>query len=69
MNINDLAKLIKERRKTLEINQQEFCEISDISHHTLSDIESGKGNPTFSILNKIFDVLGLEMRIKIKGSE
>jgi len=69
MNINDLAKLIKERRKTLQINQQEFCEISDIAHHTLSDIESGKGNPTFVVLNKILDVLGLEMRIKIKGSE
>ncbi len=67
MNSKKLGKIIRERRKSLEINQQSFSELSEISHHTLSDIESGKGNPTFAVLTKILDILGLEIEIQVKN--
>jgi len=39
-----------------------------VSVHTLSDIESGKGNPSVKVLAAVLDALGLELLIKIKGS-
>jgi transcriptional regulator with XRE-family HTH domain len=31
--------------------------------HTLSDLESGKGNPTLEVLSRVCGVLGLEIRL------
>ncbi|MCK4654348.1 MAG: helix-turn-helix transcriptional regulator [Candidatus Cloacimonetes bacterium] len=69
MDQKELGKIIKDRRKSLNINQQSFSEISGIAHHTLSDIESGKGNPTFAVLMRILDVLGLDIKIEVKDNE
>ncbi|MBC8384203.1 MAG: helix-turn-helix domain-containing protein [Candidatus Cloacimonetes bacterium] len=68
MDQKNLGKIIKDRRKSLNINQKSFSEISGIAHHSLSDIESGKGNPTFLTLTKILDILGLKLSIKPKGT-
>ncbi|MCF7792926.1 MAG: helix-turn-helix domain-containing protein [Candidatus Cloacimonetes bacterium] len=69
MRIDELGKLIKQRRKILRINQQDLAEISEIALHTISDIESGKGNPTLLVINKLCEILGLELQIKVKGNE
>jgi len=69
MDQKKLGNILKERRKSLSINQKSFSEISGIAHHTLSDIESGKGNPTFQTLLKVLDILGLELQIETKGNE
>ena len=44
-------------------------EISEVALHTISDIESGKGNPTLQVMYRLCDVLGLELSIKVKGEE
>lgn len=67
MNVAKFGKIIKERRNILSINQQDLCEISEVALHTISDIESGKGNPTLQVMNKLLDVLGLVIVIDIKG--
>lgn len=69
MKIDEFGKLIKQRRKILSINQQDLAEISEIALHTISDIESGKGNPTLQVMCKLLDVLGLELAINVKGKE
>ena len=66
MTPKKLGNIIKKRRKSLGINQDEFCEIAGMAHHTQSNIESGKGNPTLLLLNKILDTLGMEIEIKVK---
>ena len=63
----DIGKSIKERRKFLKIDQISFCELSEISQHTLSSIENGKGNPSLSTLQKVLDCLGLELKLGVKG--
>ena len=35
---------------------------------SIDDIESGKGNPTLQIINKICDILGMELKIHVKGT-
>ncbi len=66
MNINLIAEKIKSRRRLLDIDQKTAAELSRISVHTLSDIESAKGNPSIKMLCRILDAIGLEMRLEIK---
>lgn len=64
MNIKSIGNIIRQRRKTLGVDQQTLAEIAGTSVHTISDIESGKGNPTLEVLNKTLRVLGLELAIR-----
>ena len=57
---------IKERRAILRLTQQDLAEMSGIGLRTLKEIESGKGNPSLTILNKIADILGMEVNLVIK---
>ena len=59
MNIGEIADYIVRRRKTLKISQRELAELSGISLHSLSNLESGKGNPTLASLLKVADTLGV----------
>lgn len=67
LNTQEIGKLIRERRRVLGIDQKTAAELSGVSVHTLSDIESGKGNPSIKVLTAVLDALGLELRIQVKG--
>lgn len=67
MDPKKIGKIIKERREFLRIDQISFCEIAEISQHTLSSIENGKGNPSLSTLQKVLNVLGFELKLGVKG--
>ena len=62
----DLTKILKERRETLGITQEYLALLSEVGLRTLKAIESGKGNPTLDTLNKLADVLGMELKLEIK---
>ena len=66
MHLLDFATIIKERRKTLRINQKELSELTNIGLRTIIKIESGATNPTLKTITQILDVLGLELTIKTK---
>ena len=63
----NLIKIIKERREMLQVTQETLAELSGVSLRTLKQFESGKGNPTLSTLQKIADILGLEVSLKLKN--
>jgi transcriptional regulator with XRE-family HTH domain len=69
MLISDIGKRIKERRDTLGITQPDLAEMADISINTLYKIETGQGNPTVKVLNKIAGILGMELTLTVKKSE
>jgi len=69
MTNDNIIKIIKERKDILQINQEQLAELSEVGIATLKRFESGKGNITFSNLQKIADVLGLEVRIELKKSK
>jgi predicted transcriptional regulator len=58
-----LSNIIKERRKTLGINQQQLSELTEIGLRTIKGLESGNTNPTLSTITTILNVLGLELTI------
>jgi transcriptional regulator with XRE-family HTH domain len=66
MTKSEIGKKIKERRKTLSMPQSQLADYTGLSVVTLSQIESGKANPTLDTLNEIFHFLNLEIRIEVK---
>lgn len=67
MHFSEFIKTIKERRKVLQVTQETLAELSGVGLRTLKQFESGKGNPTLLTLQKIADVLGMEVCLKIKN--
>ncbi len=63
MSPNELGQAIRNRRKLARITQADLADLSGLSVHTLSDLESGKGNPTLEVLSKLCNVLGLEIQL------
>jgi len=55
---------LKARRKMLGIRQEDLAALAGIAVHTLSNIESGKGNPSLNVLELLLDVLGLRVSIE-----
>lgn len=56
---------IKERRKFLQIKQEDLAEIAGVSERTLREIEKGTANPELNSLLKVCEVLGLEIQLHI----
>lgn len=66
MHFEELISTIKERRAVLNITQESLAELAGIGLRTLKQFESGKGNPTLTTMQKMADVMGLELCFKIK---
>lgn len=66
MLVKDLGDAIKNRRKELDITQPHLAELAQISINTLYKLEKGQGNPSFEVLNKLTDVLGMEFSLQVK---
>lgn len=66
MHFEGLIKIIKERREVLQVTQKALADISGVGLRTLKQFESGKGNPTLLTLQKIADVLGMEISLNLK---
>jgi len=66
MHFENLIKTIKERRENLKVNQENLAKLSGVGLRTLKQFESGKGNPTLQTIQKIADVLGLDLCLKVK---
>ncbi len=66
MTTDKIIKIIKERKDILRINQEYLAELSEVGIATLKRFESGKGNITLKNLQKIADILGLEIKLELK---
>ena len=67
MHFEELIKTIKARRQAMQVTQETLAELSGVGLRTLKQFESGKGNPTLLTLQKLADVLGMELFLKLKN--
>lgn len=67
MHHTELIKTIKARREVLQVTQETVAKLSGVGLRTLKQFESGKGNPTLHTLQKVADVLGMEVSLTIKN--
>jgi len=66
MHSEKLIQTIKERREMLRVTQETLAELAGVGLRTLKQLESGKGNPTLETLQKLADVLGMEISLQIR---
>ncbi len=66
MLVIKLGEAIKNRRKELKITQPHLAELAQISVNTLYKLEKGDGNPSIDVLNKLAEVLGMEISFEVK---
>lgn len=66
MGIEELGKLIKNRRNVLGLTTRDLADLTGISKTTVSQIETGVRNPTLEVLLNIFEYLNLEMKVEVK---
>jgi y4mF family transcriptional regulator len=66
MLLKDIGEAIKNRRKELNITQPHLAELAQISINTLYKLEKGQGNPSLEVINKLADVLGMELNFHVK---
>jgi transcriptional regulator with XRE-family HTH domain len=66
MLVKGLGEAIKNRRKDLDITQPHLAELAQISINTLYKLERGQGNPSLDVLNKLAEVLGMELTFQVK---
>lgn len=62
----DIADVMKQRRRDLKISQSDLAEIANVGITTIKNIERGVGNPSLKVIEKIADVLGMEVCLNIK---
>jgi y4mF family transcriptional regulator len=65
MLVKELGETVKKRRKELNITQPHLAELAQISTNTLYKLERGQGNPSFEVLNKLAEVLGMELILEV----
>ena len=65
----EIGQTIKQRRKELGITQPDLAELAGISKNTLYTLERGQSNPSLDIVNKLADVLGLELKLEVKKTK
>jgi transcriptional regulator with XRE-family HTH domain len=60
----DIIQALKNRRHELGITQEELADIADVGLRSLKAIETGNANPTLDTLNKIANVMGMEVKLE-----
>lgn len=58
--------IIRQRRTALNITQENLSDMSGVSLRTIVKIERGTANPSLDVLQRIADVLGMEVTLQIK---
>ncbi|MBL0310470.1 MAG: helix-turn-helix transcriptional regulator [Bacteroidetes bacterium] len=66
MLVKNFGETIKIRRKELGITQPHLAELAKVSTNTLYKLERGQGNPSLDVLNKLAEVLGMELVMEVK---
>ncbi len=61
-----IGKICRERRLELGLSQETLGEYSGLLQKQISKIENGQTNVTIESLEKVLEVLGLELDIKVR---
>lgn len=65
MNKDEIGKAFAVRRETLDITQARLAKLSGVSVHTLSNLETARGNVTLDVLLKVAKTLGYKVTVGV----
>ena len=69
MTPNDIAKIVRYYRKQNGFSQQELAKLAGVGKTVIFDIEKGKETVQLNTLLKVFDVLNMQIKIKIPSPQ
>ena len=64
MDLIEIGKQIRERRKELGLDQSTLATLAGIGINALVRLERGSGNPRFDVLFNVLKTLGLSIHIQ-----
>ena len=67
MDIEEIGRQINRRRVVLGLSIRDLADLTGKSKTTILNIERGAGNPTFQVLQDIFEYLNLEISLEVKA--
>lgn len=62
----ELREIMKQRREKFGLSQLDLAEMAGVSLASVKDIERGRGNPTIATVQKILEVIGMEIVYQIR---
>lgn len=63
MDIKTLGERIRQRRKSLNVNQPTLALLAGVGLNTLVSLEKGTGNPKIETVMAVLDTLGMKLEI------
>lgn len=66
MNLPEIAQIIRSRRESLNLRQEDLAEMSGVAIKTIHSVEAGASNPSLETLLKLTAILGLEIVVQVK---
>ncbi len=66
MRSDEIINKLVNRRLHLSVTQKHLAQLSGVSLRAINKIENKQSSPTINTLEKLSDVLGLELRLEIK---
>lgn len=61
--------IIRERRKSLHVTQDTLADVSGVALRTVKQLELKQGNPRLDTLERIANVLGMELILQVKSPD
>ncbi len=65
--MESLAELSRQRRKALRLTQAEVAELAGVSERFVRLVEAGKPTIRLDKLQPLLEVLGLRLRVELRG--
>jgi len=66
MNNREIGNALRVRRGFLHLRQEDLAEMSGVTVKTIHLVESGNGNPSVKTLEKLAQILGMDLLIQVK---
>ena len=65
--IEEIGKLIRERRKSLGITQREVARYAGVGQRFMVELENGKESVRLGLAFRVMRALGLDLRVEARG--
>jgi len=64
MDINDIGKTIRQKRKALKLTQHQAAGLCNVGVRFLSELENGKATAEIGLVMRVLNNLGMDMDIR-----
>jgi HTH-type transcriptional regulator / antitoxin HipB len=64
---DELTEIVRERRRELDLTQEQLADIIGVHRAFVSELERGKATVRFDLLLRLLQALGLDVELRPRG--